>query len=115
MKKLLRLLPLVLLLTACADPTVTSAPLPTRTVSFASDVAPVLQTSCASCHHDGSSSGGFSLADASSKTVYAYVRSGATSIVASIQSGSMPRGGGSVSTSDLALIKAWVNQGSLDN
>lgn len=115
MKKLLRLLPIVLALSACADPTVTSAPLPTRTISFASDVAPVLQTSCASCHHDGASSGGFSLADTSGKPAYSYVRTGANSIIASIQSGSMPRGGGSVSSTDLALIKAWVNQGSLNN
>ncbi|MEM9588116.1 MAG: c-type cytochrome domain-containing protein [Planctomycetota bacterium] len=86
-------------------------------VSFLNQVAPILQKRCGNCHIR-SVRGNFSLASYSSlmKGTPAGVVLFAGDVVGSrlietIETGDMPRGGGSVSPAELDLLKRWIKEG----
>jgi mono/diheme cytochrome c family protein len=88
-------------------------------VSFVDDVAPWLVAKCGNCHIDGAK-GAFSMADIASlmKGSKAGVvlfpgDSAGSTIVESIRSGDMPRGGGKVTSAELAKLEQWIQQGAL--
>ncbi len=104
------------------------------TVSFASDVQPILNSSCAltGCHIDGMSAGGFSLGTLGNST-YSATRngtgdngaiivagSGSTSNLYLKTTSSPPFGGqmpvgGSITSAQQLILKNWIDQGALDN
>lgn len=114
MNQLIPALPLLLLVASCVGTTGVSVVPPDRTVSFASDVAPLIERSCAACHSAGSPSEGVTLCDSSGKAVYADLRAQASRVAASVSSGQMPRGG-SLTGVERGLIQGWVDQGAKDN
>lgn len=87
------------------------------TVLFEKDVAPWLVEQCGRCHIQ-KSNGGFSMA-----TVEALMKGAkgavvlfpgdpvASRLVETIETGDMPRGGGKVSSENLAKLKKWIEQG----
>jgi len=91
--------------------------LPTETISFRTQVAPVIERSCAGCHAVGGSNARDAVyMDASGRATYANVRGGIALALREIESGHMPpRAGVAVSTEERLRIKAWVAQGSKDN
>jgi mono/diheme cytochrome c family protein len=87
------------------------------TVSFTKQVAPILVAKCAKCHID-KSSGDFSmatygqLAKGSKDGLVYFPGKGKTSrMIELIEQGDMPRGGGSVSPEELALLIKWIDEG----
>lgn len=91
-------------------------PTPAAGVSFVKDVAPMLVSKCGRCHIS-KSAGGFSMKDFASlmrgpaEGVVITPGSDASRIIVVIEEGDMPRGGGKVAASDLALLKKWVVSG----
>jgi mono/diheme cytochrome c family protein len=92
------------------------------TVSFATDLAPILQDSCVSCHGGEKTSKGLDL-----KT-YASLMTGSqngavivagdaanSKLVQKIQSGSMPKRGTKWTAAQLQLLVDWVNAGAQNN
>ncbi|MEL7265310.1 MAG: c-type cytochrome domain-containing protein, partial [Planctomycetota bacterium] len=86
-------------------------------VSFTKQVAPMLVSKCGGCHVTGSR-GGFNMAN------YTALMKGSNAgvvvfpgdivgseLIDSIESGDMPRGGGSVSADQLTMLKRWVQEG----
>jgi len=98
------------------------------TISFASDIKPLLNTYCVTCHGGASTQSGFSVAAYNSM-----MTSGtrAPNVVASNGAGSrlylctttsplrdidrMPQGGPYLTTLQQNLIKTWIDQGALNN
>ena len=95
----------------------TSPSLNSGTVSFVSDVAPILQNRCGGCHIR-SSKGGFAL-----RTYDELMRGPREGVVIfpgdtigsrlieTIETGDMPRGGGRVPAAELATLKRWIEEG----
>jgi mono/diheme cytochrome c family protein len=109
-------------------PTDTGVPQPTDTqapsgaVSFANDVLPILQGSCAGCHSAGGGSAGLDL------TSYNGVMAGARGnpvvvpgdannslLVGMVSSGRMPRGGPKLANEQIQKIIDWINAGADNN
>lgn len=83
----------------------------TTSKSFATDVLPVIQSSCSyssSCHATGSTKGPGALVS------YAQIYSVRTSIRSAVISGSMPENG-SLSAAELSAIVCWIDAGASDN
>ncbi|KAA5544616.1 hypothetical protein FYK55_09905 [Roseiconus nitratireducens] len=86
-------------------------------VSFTQDVAPILTSKCGRCHVQGSR-GGFNAASYAALmkgppegvVVFAGDATGSR-LVETIESGDMPRGGGTVSPTELQTLKSWIVQG----
>lgn len=79
--------------------------------SFATDVLPVVQSSCsynASCHATGSTKGPGALVS------YTQIYSARTSIRSAVTSGSMPENG-SLTTAEMSAIVCWIDAGASDN
>ena len=105
----------------------------TDTVSFASDVRPILQSSCAisACHGSAPIQGGLNMGTATWTQIRAasgnigglIVRPGnASSSTLYTKTTSsppfnarMPFGGGALSSAQQLAIRDWINQGALDN
>jgi mono/diheme cytochrome c family protein len=89
----------------------------TPAVSFTKDIAPWMTEQCSRCHVD-KREGGFSIAtfealmkgDAGGVVLFPGDVIGST-LVTTIESGNMPRGGGKVSPENLAKLKLWIQQG----
>ena len=79
------------------------------TVSFASQVKPIIDLNCAisGCHVAGTGRVNF--------TIFSNIQANAAGIKARTASGNMPRGGGSLTTVEKKLIADWVDQGAKDN
>ena len=98
----------------CASMTET---LPTETISFKTQVAPVFERSCSSCH----AVGGRNARDAvyltsAGKADYTAIKSGIGSALREISNGAMPpKGETPVSRAEHLNLKAWMVQGSQDN
>ncbi|HVZ88243.1 MAG TPA: cytochrome c [Polyangia bacterium] len=81
----------------------------------------ILTVHCAgtSCHDPGSQKGvGFSTQSAAYSSVQKLVTPGngaGSSFYKTVNGGSMPPGGPKLSVADLALIKAWIDAGALNN
>ncbi len=138
MKKLLLVFTISLAIIGCSD----SGDSPTAptgggglidTVSFATDIAPLITgNSClnSGCHGNGSSTGGFSFGSASYNAVMSASGTNGSLIIAGNAASSnfylkltatppfgsrMPLGRTALSTTELDKIKAWINDGALDN
>lgn len=92
------------------------APAPTNgldcadTISFSSQIAPMISTNCASCHGDGNSTG-YTL------TNHTNISSNATAILNSLKGTPqlMPQGGPALNDSLIQQFECWLNQGTLNN
>jgi mono/diheme cytochrome c family protein len=86
-------------------------------ISFTAQVAPILANRCGQCHVSGRR-GGFSLASyaalmkgpAEGVVVFAGDVAGSR-LIETIETGDMPRGGGSVPEDELSVLKEWIEQG----
>ena len=82
----------------------------TSTKSFASDVNPIIQSSCAipTCHNAGSTNGPGAL------TTHKQISDAANAIKTAVGNGTMPKTG-SLTTAQKEAIICWVNQGAPNN
>jgi uncharacterized membrane protein len=78
------------------------------TVSYATQIAPLLKANCTSCHGGSNPQSGIDL------STYANASKNANVANSAIQSGIMPPGG-SLSTANKQLFQAWVNAGKPNN
>lgn len=112
MKTALFLLAIFLLIAnACTKNNQTANVDCSTTKSYASDVAPVIASSCSynsSCHGTGSNKGPGALV--SYQQLYNY----RNSIRQAVVSGSMPESG-NLSSASLSAIVCWIDAGALDN
>jgi hypothetical protein len=97
-----------------------SAECTTENMSFASDVWPVINASCTGCHSGSSPSGNVSLENYAGVAAAAAIDAGNYgSLYGTISHASgnspMPKGGSKLSDCTIAKIKAWIDQGALDN
>ena len=104
-----------------ASPTPT-AHAETPTVSFARDVLPLLQARCEGCHGASQARAGFAvssygsvMAGSNNGPVITPGNSATSRLVDLIVSGKMPRGAPRLSDSEIGIIRAWIDQGALDN
>ena len=112
-------------MTKSSPPSDSSKPMPANpppsmdpnAVSFTGQVAPILSRRCGSCHIQGSK-GRFNLGTFAALmkgppegvVIFAGDTIGSR-LIETIETGDMPRGGGKVSQQELAVLKAWINQG----
>lgn len=90
---------------------------PNTTVSFRSDVAPILVAKCGRCHV-ASARGMFSMAtyadlmkgSEAGKVIFEKDDTGSR-LIEIVESGDMPRGGLRVTAEELATLKAWIREG----
>lgn len=104
-----------LAITVSAAPPATAAPAVGKAaaVSFSRQVAPILVKSCGGCHVAGRK-GGFQMASYEGLMRTGMVQRGqgqASRLVEVILTGDMPRGGGKVSSQDVATLIAWIDAG----
>lgn len=87
----------------------------TVSMKYSTNVLPILAANCYSCHANGIVNGGVSLDGYSS--VVKQVSNG--NLVAAITHAAgvvpMPYNGGKLSDCDIAIIKAWINEGTPNN
>ena len=97
-----------------------SATCVTENMSFTGDVWPVINASCTGCHSGSSPSGNISLENYSDVAAAAAIEAGNYgSLHGTISHASgnspMPKGGSKLSDCTIAKIKAWMDQGAMDN
>ena len=105
------------LITACSKSNGTSKSFSssdcTSTISYKTDIQPIMNTYCTSCHQPGNAKGGYEL------TTYSGVTSNTNKVLASMlhNSGSepMPDNGDQLSDDLLKKMYCWVNQGAKNN
>jgi hypothetical protein len=113
-KSQLVILSLFLLVFGCSKTSDTSSASTTTcssTISFATDVNPLISTYCAtnsSCHGTGSSNGPGAL------TTYAQIYNARTSISSDVSSGVMPRGT-TLTSAQKTMITCWISNGAQNN
>jgi hypothetical protein len=100
------------LLDSCAKekvPVITTAPDCTDTVRFATQIAPIIQNHCISCHGTGGS--------LPTLTNHSEISSSATAILNSMQGTPqlMPQGGPALNDSLIQQFTCWITQGKLNN
>lgn len=86
----------------------------TASISFSSQVAPLLQNRCSSCHGTPQV-GGPSLFDSSGNARYTNIKSSLEQIISEVSSGAMPRNGDRLTQSQVELLESWQVQGAPDN
>ena len=92
------------------------------TVSFASEILPIIQSRCINCH------GGDRIEEGLSMNTHAEIMAGSENgailvpgdaasslIVEMVASGDMPKRGPKLTPPQVELIADWINQGALDN
>jgi len=105
------------LITACSKSNGTSKSFSssdcTSTISYKTDIQPIMNTYCTSCHQPGNAKGGYEL------STYSGVTSNTNKVLASMlhNSGSepMPDNGDQLSDDLLKKMYCWVNQGAKNN
>lgn len=84
----------------------------TDTVSFSSQIAPMISNNCVSCHDSGNSTG-YTL------TNHTNISSNATAMLNAMQESGgmqlMPEGGPALHDTLIQQFSCWVNQGKLNN
>ena len=89
----------------------------TSVSNFSTQVKPILNSYCLTCHSNANASGsGSGIKLENYADVKTYVDNG--KLVGSIEHTSsypMPKGGGTLSTCDIAIINAWITKGALNN
>jgi hypothetical protein len=85
------------------------------TATYTKLASTILQTKCVSCHSAGNPSGGFDLSsfNATLKTAVPY-DAVSSSLYSSVLA-NMPLGGNALSSTELDLIKNWINNGAMNN
>ena len=90
----------------------------TTVTKFSTEIKPILQSSCLSCHSNSSaqgSGGGIKLQD------YADVKTNVLNgrLIGSIEHSSgfssMPKGGGKLTDCNILIIKTWITKGTLND
>ena len=106
-------------LAACSAGTsgaVTQAQLPAAAVSFKTDVAPLLTSSCAGCHApNGDGAQDQLLFDGSGNVDYDHVKSGINKIIRETSEGAMPKGRTRLTAAQIGVLQAWANAGTPNN
>lgn len=102
-----------------AGPTTAPSPSPTSTtsqttVSFATQVAPLLQARCAACH-TGAGVGGVSLFTEGGSPRYDNIRTHLPNIITQVANGTMPQGGPRFTQSEVGLLTTWRDNGAPNN
>jgi hypothetical protein len=108
---------LLFFITACSKSNGTSKSFSssdcTSTISYKTDIQPIMNSYCTSCHQPGNAKGGYEL------TTYSGVTSNTNKVLASMlhNSGSepMPDNGDQLSDDLLKKMYCWVNQGAKNN
>jgi mono/diheme cytochrome c family protein len=101
---------------ATAPPSGTPADATIKAVSFKTDVAPMLASSCAGCHAVGKEGDrDMLLFDDANAVAYATAKDRIRDIVNQVKSGRMPRGRAHLSAEQVALLQAWQSAGMPDN
>lgn len=115
--------------TDTSAPATTEAPAATEpaaaagaTVSFASEILPIIQSRCINCH------GGDEIEEGLSMNTHADIMAGSENgailvpgdaasslIIEMVASGDMPKRGPKLTPPQVQLIADWINQGALDN
>ena len=86
------------------------------TVSFKTQVVPILKDHCAKCHVAGNPNVPFTMFDADGNPQQATVAFRITDMIAAVRAKKMPKDKpGSVSEQELGILEAWNAQGAPDN
>jgi mono/diheme cytochrome c family protein len=87
----------------------------TANMSFQTDIQPLLQTSCVSCHNSGFASGGINLDGYDN--IKSIAQSGLLSKVINHESGvvAMPMNADKLTECTIKKIDAWIEQGAKNN
>ena len=92
------------------------------TVSFSSDVAPILNQRCIGCHGNGQPSAGLDLstyegvmAGAKGREVVVPGNPSKSLLVTNVKSGKMPRNGAKLTAEQITILNDWVSEGAPDN
>jgi hypothetical protein len=85
----------------------------TTTVTWSSNIQPIINSNCATsgCHDASSSSGGYAL------NTYSGVKTIANNgrLLAVIESGSMPKGAPKLDNCTINKVRRWINTGAMEN
>ncbi|MBC7830172.1 MAG: hypothetical protein H7122_20685 [Chitinophagaceae bacterium] len=114
MKKALTIITILFIMIACSKTTADSSGLPDCSVvarSFAADVNPIIQSSCATnsgCHGSGSNNGPGELIR------HSQIFSARSAIRAAVISGRMPKNG-SLTTAQKNSISCWIDNAAPNN
>jgi mono/diheme cytochrome c family protein len=106
---------------ASAAPATTPAGTPTtptqaRTVSFASDVTPLLKSRCAMCHTEGrGGAGDVKMFDTAGAVQHGEISGKIGEMVAAVESGRMPFSGPKLNADEIKLLKDWQAAGAPNN
>lgn len=84
------------------------------TVSYRTQVAPLLQDRCAACH-SGAGSGGVSLFSNSGSPSYSNIKGKLPKILSEVEDGGMPQGGPRLTQAQVQLLETWRTEGAPDN
>ena len=98
----------MLLLVSCKKSTATVTCTSSTTISYAQEIAPLMNSSCVSCHNSSVRNGGIDLSS------YSKVSQNATSSLSAIQNGSMPPSG-KLSDASIQKLSCWISQGKQNN
>ncbi len=94
----------------------TACPVVQKSLSFAEDVKPFLDTRCTVCHSTHPRDGGFA-PGAQNFDTYASFKPWAREALVSLRQRTMPppESDAPVTVADICLIESWINQGANDN
>lgn len=85
-------------------------------VSFKTNVAPMLQQTCAGCHAQGQQGANdLVMFDNAGNVDYSAVRSSIRSMIRQVQSGAMPQGGPHYTTAQINVLSQWSSAGAPNN
>ena len=102
--------------TASSAPAAASSPAAAGAVTFSQDVAPLIESRCASCHGPGGSGADDALlTTAAGKADYAAIKGDISQIVSVVQRGKMPEGGPRFTSAEVAVLQRWQQAGSPQN
>lgn len=86
----------------------------TTDVSFQTQVAPLLQARCASCH-GSTGAGGVTLFDGAGDARYSAIKARIASIIGEVSSGQMPRNAPRLTQEEVEMLESWNDAGAPEN
>ncbi len=87
----------------------------TTNIKYSVNVLPIIQNNCYSCHGNGEAEGGVNLDGYSKLRIHVDNNHLVNTITHAPGYPPMPQGSPQLSACDINIIKAWINNGSLDN
>jgi hypothetical protein len=85
----------------------------TTTISYTTDIVPILSQNCTGCHNSSNAQGGYNL------TTHANVSSGANTILKAMRhtngTAKMPQGSAQLSSTVVDKFDCWIQQGKPNN